>query len=394
MVERPRVGHAGGMTTSPPEAPEQGPPTGPRVSRAEITDLGRLRRTGRDRRIAGVAGGLARHLDIDPVILRVAFVVLIFFGGAGLILYAAVWLLVPRDGSDTAPIRLDVRSRTVALYLVGVIAVLALLGDSVGGWGFPWPLVLIGLVVLLVVSGRSQRSEPGPSAPGPAGAVAASPPTAPISGGYRPPTPDARRRGPLLFWFTMALAALAVGGLGIVDLAGVEVAPSAYPALALAVTGLLLLVGAFYGRAGGLILAGLILSVATAGTAVGERVDLDFGDVDRTPVTAEEVADRYQLGVGDLRVDLTEVGDPENLDGRTVDFDLDLGQVEVIVPEGIDVRVVAALDGFGQTRLFDESRDASNTAFHDGGDDVPTLTLDARVGVGEINIHTPGRFSR
>ncbi len=53
-----------------------------------------------DRKVAGVAGGLARHLDIDPLILRVAFVVLVFFGGAGLILYGAGWLLVPEDGAE------------------------------------------------------------------------------------------------------------------------------------------------------------------------------------------------------------------------------------------------------------------------------------------------------
>ena len=85
------------MTTTPPEAPPAGPgpggpDEGPRVTRDEVRDLGRLRRSRTDRKVAGVAGGLARHLDIDPVILRVAFVVLVFFGGAGLILYAA-WVL-------------------------------------------------------------------------------------------------------------------------------------------------------------------------------------------------------------------------------------------------------------------------------------------------------------
>ena len=74
------------------------PDHGPRVTRDEVRDLGRLRRTTADRKVAGVAGGLARHLDIDPLILRVGFVVLAFFGGAGLILYAAGWALVPEDG--------------------------------------------------------------------------------------------------------------------------------------------------------------------------------------------------------------------------------------------------------------------------------------------------------
>ncbi|HET9423669.1 MAG TPA: PspC domain-containing protein, partial [Nocardioides sp.] len=92
------------MTQNPPEAPAEhpsdpgghaGPDDGPRVTRDEVRDLGRLRRSRHDRKIAGVAGGLARHLDVDPIILRVALVVLIFFGGAGLLIYGAGWLLVP-----------------------------------------------------------------------------------------------------------------------------------------------------------------------------------------------------------------------------------------------------------------------------------------------------------
>ena len=67
------------------------------------------------------------------------------------------------------------------------------------------------------------------------------------------PPRDPRKRGPLLFWFTLALIALAEGTLGILDLAGAPIIDSAYPALALGITAVMLLVGAFYGRAGGLI---------------------------------------------------------------------------------------------------------------------------------------------
>ena len=105
--------------TSLPEAPtgptSHGPDQGPRATRDEIRDLGRLRRSATDRKVAGVAGGLARHLDIDPLVLRVAFVVLAFFGGAGLLLYGACWLLVPEEETGHAPVTLDERSRTVAL---------------------------------------------------------------------------------------------------------------------------------------------------------------------------------------------------------------------------------------------------------------------------------------
>lgn len=47
--------------------------------------------------LGGVAAGLARSLGIDPVITRIAFVVLTLAGGAGVPLYLAGWLLVPDD---------------------------------------------------------------------------------------------------------------------------------------------------------------------------------------------------------------------------------------------------------------------------------------------------------
>ena len=106
------------MTTTPPEAPQQPPgPTGsdgPRVTGDEMRDLTRLRRSSTDKHVAGVAGGLGRHLDIDPIIVRVAFVVLAFFGGAGVLAYGALWLLVP-DDEDNVTIDLDNRTRNVAL---------------------------------------------------------------------------------------------------------------------------------------------------------------------------------------------------------------------------------------------------------------------------------------
>lgn len=50
-----------------------------------------------DRKIAGVCGGLGQFLDIDPILFRVAFVVLAFAGGVGIVLYIALWLVMPQD---------------------------------------------------------------------------------------------------------------------------------------------------------------------------------------------------------------------------------------------------------------------------------------------------------
>ena len=108
------------MTTTPPEAPhDPGPQPGgeqPRRTGEELRDVSRLRRTvGSQRKVAGVAAGLARHFDIDPVIVRVAFVVLAIFGGGGLLLYIALWLLLPDDEGSPATVSLDPRNLSVAL---------------------------------------------------------------------------------------------------------------------------------------------------------------------------------------------------------------------------------------------------------------------------------------
>lgn len=380
------------MTTTPPEAPPGptgDPGEGPRTSRDEIRDLGRFRRTVHGspykRHIGGVAGGLARHLDIDPVIVRVVFFVLAFFGGAGLLGYGACWLLVPEEGSDTATVRLDDRNRTVALWVVGGLAALALIGDSFGGWGFPWPLWIVGVVVLLVVLARGgSPTHPGPYRPyGPA--------SGPVPPGHHPgaplpPYPVRRRQGPLLFWFTMALVALGIGILATVDVAGVDVADSAYPALALGVIGVMLLVGAFYGRAGGLILVGLVAAVATAGaTAAGE---IDGGRIDQSPTSAASVDSRYSLVAGEILLDLRDVEDVDELDGRTLQLDVDLGRIEVLVPEGLDVNVEADVEGAGESRLFGDVVSGSDSARLNGGRGVPTLDIDAAVTLGQIEIDT------
>lgn len=49
-----------------------------------------------DRKIAGVCGGLGEWLDIDPVFLRVAFILLALVGGLGIAVYVLMWLFLPR----------------------------------------------------------------------------------------------------------------------------------------------------------------------------------------------------------------------------------------------------------------------------------------------------------
>jgi phage shock protein PspC (stress-responsive transcriptional regulator) len=60
----------------------------------------RLSRSADDKMLAGVAGGIARYLDVDVTLVRVAIAVLTLVNGVGAVLYAAAWLLIPADGAD------------------------------------------------------------------------------------------------------------------------------------------------------------------------------------------------------------------------------------------------------------------------------------------------------
>ena len=157
------------------------------------------------------------------------------------------------------------------------------------------------------------------------------PPTAPAATWQPQRPPHPRKRGPILFWFTLALAALGIGVLGIIDLAGAGVDDSSYPALVLAICGVMLLVGAFVGRAGGIILIGLIAALGTAGATASSRWE---DKVVRLPATATNVQDRYELGAGELVLDLTHVSDLNNLDGRTLELRTGVGSIEVHRPRG------------------------------------------------------------
>jgi len=386
-----------------------------RVDTDHLRDFSQLRRSRTDRKVAGVAGGLGRHLNIDPTVLRVAFVVLVFFGGAGFLLYGALWLFVPEDGTDEAVISTSNSARNGLLVAAAVLAGLLLVGDSWGGFGFPWPLALIGLVVLLLLVNRDKpvsTTYPPPPPPGrPEGeetgttedttVYAASPydaPTAPYYGSVPPtatpypveqaPQPH-QDRGPKLFWFTLALLAVALGSLGLYESAGGDVVDAAYPALALAVVGVMLVVGAWFGRAGGLILLGLVAAVVLVGTSVAEpRFDGERRLVE-TPTRALQVEDRYAVPAGQIRVDLSNIRDVERLDGRTIEVAANAGEIVVILPENIDVAIDADIAVAGEVDLLGQQRGGTGVSLErdvDGGVDAPSMELEIDLVVGKIEV--------
>ena len=80
-----------------PEPPRDDPPTAPTQPMAAGPQPRRLTRSSSDKVLGGVAGGLGRYFDIDPIIFRIGFVVLTLAGGAGVLGYLAAWVLVPPD---------------------------------------------------------------------------------------------------------------------------------------------------------------------------------------------------------------------------------------------------------------------------------------------------------
>jgi phage shock protein C len=57
----------------------------------------KLYRSKTNRKLAGVCGGLAQYFNLDATLIRVLFVVLAVLGGSGLVIYLAMWILVPKE---------------------------------------------------------------------------------------------------------------------------------------------------------------------------------------------------------------------------------------------------------------------------------------------------------
>ena len=377
--------------TQQPGQPETGSPG---IDRTNLRSYEQLRRSTTDRKIAGVAGGLGRHLDIDPTIVRVVLVVLCFFGGAGFLLYGVAWLLVPEDGRQTGKIATQPGTRNALLIGTGVLAALLLLGDSVHGLGFPWPVLIVGIAVLIYLAVRDKEPRADRADPAPQSSAAGAPPWAP------PPTPPPyqppRRTGPRLFGPTLALVAVALGGLGLYDALGGTVVAGAYPALALAVVGLMLVVGAFVGRAGGLVLLGIVSAIALAGTSIGSGAG-DFGHdaqtLRRVPPNASAVRDSYFVPTGRLVLDLSRVRDPQALDGRHIEVGSRAGEVVVVLPRHSRVDVTADVSGPGQIDLPDHQAGGFSSQVEEtvdnGGTGSTDLSLRAHLFAGHIEVRNP-----
>lgn len=413
------------MTETPQqERPDAGPASGPApgIDRDHLRDYEELRRSTTDRKLAGVSGGLGRHLNIDPTIIRVLFVVLTLFGGVGALLYALAWLIVPEDGRPVARLDTNPHTRSTLLIIGGAVAAVAVAANSWNGFGFPFPLTILAIIVAAVVMTRDKRNsvpasqaaapqatwQRQPGAPG--GWVSTT--TAPLTSGpgttsappppggapppappWMPPTPQAyqppRKTGTKLFGLTLALIAIGLGTLGTFDSLGTDVPVAAYPALALALVGAMLVLGAWVGRAGGLIFLGIVSAIILAITSiVGSNTD-EGGRITYRPFDATSVRDSYSMGAGQLTLDLTRVTDVDELDGQDITVRGRVGELVVILPDDLRAEVLA------DVRLGDVSMDGRtengpqvHVTRHVGSTDGtdPEVGLDLGLFVGHIEV--------
>lgn len=62
-----------------------------------MSEVKRLTRSVRDRKIAGVCGGLAKYLNVDPVVVRIIFLIFLLVLGGGGLIYLIIWLCTPEE---------------------------------------------------------------------------------------------------------------------------------------------------------------------------------------------------------------------------------------------------------------------------------------------------------
>jgi phage shock protein PspC (stress-responsive transcriptional regulator) len=356
----------------------------------------RLVRRRDDRVFAGVASGLAAHFDIEPVLVRIVFVLGAFAGGAGILVYLAGWLLIPEEGAPEAaggqaPISTGRAPSWIAVALF-VVAGIVILGQ-IEPWdeaAIFWALALIGAGVLLYRrDGVSPESSEHPEALA-SHTAAYTVPQAPVASPPAPPPPVARPPKPrsVLGRYTLAAALVVIGLAALFDNAGaVSLAARQYPALALILIGTGLLVGTVWGRARSLILLGLLVTpFAFAGSLVTVPIEGGVGERFYSPTGMEQLEDVYRLGAGRMELDLS--GMTWGSEPVRVDATVAFGEILVTVPRGVHVDFNGQA-GVGDIRFFGGHRGGIDVDLESSAGDPTSdarLVLDAKSGFGSVRV--------
>lgn len=347
--------------------------------------------------LGGVANGLAGYFGIETWLIRLAFVVLGFFGGLGVLLYLAGWLLIPAEGVDESIGERwleEVKSGSrLGIFLIAVALIVLLISIDASGTGFAWAVALL-VLGLLLYRGETPREQKPSNGPG--GSVEVTPPLVaqtvagtPVPRSSPPARQPRPRRAPsMLGRYTMAAMLIGVGVLALLDNAG-ALFPDArhYLALAVAIVGAALLVGSIWGRSRLLIVAGLFLSFMMGIAAVGTAVD-GFTDEVRTfaPTTIAEVQTSYSMDSGTLIIDLTNV----DWEGEEIEINAELGagEIEIELPPDVGA-VINARAGVGQVNVFgrnSEGLGVGRSVTVAGIEGAGDITMTVRVGAGQITV--------
>ncbi|QFZ24865.1 PspC domain-containing protein [Saccharothrix syringae] len=393
----------------------------------------RPRRPHDGRKIAGVAAGIAQRYQIDPVVVRVAFVAMALCNGAGILVYLLGWLCFAQADDEVSPAEALLgrgRSSTpTALTVLLGLAVIPATGVFVDG-GF----TMVGGVLLsvggiyLLHRGRGQLNRPAatreptsvfpapdpafdvvgvpvqhqeqttgrttPPAWDPLGAApfawdlpdpaAAAPAPVPVA-----PRPPRRRSRVGVVTFGLAMIVLAVAAALSREVAWLT--PTHTIGLLVGVLGAGMVVGALRGG-GGRGLTWLVVPLALVGV-VGTAVDFDgirsgrMGSIRDRPTTVEQVDQRYEAGIGEVDLDLT--GLPGSGTVSTA-VDLGLGSAKVRVPKDADVTVTCGVE-LGSVNCLGKTSDGKDVVERasDDGPDGPgglKVVLDVRSEIGDVEV--------
>lgn len=135
----------------------------------------RPRRPRRGRKIAGVATGIANRYRIDPVLVRVAFVVAAIYGGAGVVLYLLGWLFLPEQDDEVSPIesmlgkgRSSMSTGFTLLLCLLMLPVLGgfLSGSFTGEFSSWFSLLVMGGLLFMLHQARGHLTPVTPAPPG------------------------------------------------------------------------------------------------------------------------------------------------------------------------------------------------------------------------------------
>src|SRR3954447_18789534 len=337
---------------APPAAPETPPePAG--------TPPRRLTRSSSDRVLGGVSGGLGRYFDIDPIIFRNGFVVLTLAGGAGFLGYVAAWLLVPADTDSAEP---PDRNRLLTYAGAAILVVAALISLGHGIFAVGPPLIGLGLIALLGIALWRSVEDRGSD-----GAAVL-------------------RRAVL----GLGLIVLAVVAFVVVTIGAAAGSGAVIAGIVIAL-GAGLVLTAFTGGARWLALPALMLAVPLGFVAAsGMNAHDGVGERDYRPTSVAEFRNGYELGVGDLRVDLRGVDLPA---GRTpLKLDVRGGSPRVFVRD--DVCVASAVRvGVGYARVLSRDNGGFDVDWrHSPGENgsVKRLVIAGHVGIGALQVvHQP-----